>query len=74
MPPTSPAAAQHAVDRANEAIRAYVKGLPPYRVWTPSQRARYDILLDRFNDARDRLREAQAREGEDEPAPAAVAA
>jgi hypothetical protein len=73
MPRSRSSRAQHAaVERANAAIRAYVQGLPPYRVWTPEQRARYDVLLDRFNDARVALREAQAREGEDEPVPAAA--
>jgi hypothetical protein len=69
---TSLAAAQPAVDRANREIRAYVRGLPPYRVWTPEQRARYDVLLDRFNDARVALAAARAREGEDDPVPAAA--
>jgi len=65
-------AAQSAVDRANLEIRAWVLGLPPYAQWTPAEKARYDQLLDAFNGARDRLREAAAREGDDEPA--AVAA
>jgi hypothetical protein len=71
MPPSRPSRAQQlAVERANAAIRAYVQGLPPYRAWTPEQRARYDVLLDEFNGARVAL--AAAREGEDDPGPAAA--
>jgi hypothetical protein len=71
MPPSRPSRAQQlAVERANAAIRAYVQGLPPYRAWTPEQRARYDVLLDEFNGARVAL--AAAREGEDDPVPAAA--
>lgn len=67
-PPQSVRAAQADVDRANRAIRAWVRGLPPYAQWTPAEKGRYDQLLDAFNDAREQLRQAVAREGEDEPA------
>ena len=72
--PESVPAAEVALTAANAAIRAWVQGLPPYAEWSLGQKARLNVLLDAFNDARDRLRVAQAREAEDEPEPATVAA
>lgn len=72
--PESVPAAEAALTAANAAVRAWVQGLPPYAQWSLGQKARLNVLLDRFNDARTALEVAQAREGEDEPAAAAVAA
>jgi hypothetical protein len=70
--PESVPAAEAALTAANAAVRAWVQGLPPYAQWSLGQKARLNVLLDAFNNARDRLREAQAREAEDDPVPAAA--
>lgn len=72
MPSSRESAAQRAVDRAQAAIEGYLRTLPGSRAETPEQRARLDQLQGAWIVAVARLREAQAREGEDEPA--AVAA
>jgi hypothetical protein len=73
VPPHLPAPdPPRALDHANAAIRAWVRGLPPYAQWTPGQKAHYDVLLDEYNAARERLREASEREAEEEPAPVAA--
>lgn len=56
----------HLNDADDDPLRAFVLGLPPYREWTPEQRAEYDRRLDTFNEA------ARAREAEDEPEPVAA--
>lgn len=57
---------QRAVDVANAAIRAYLRGIPGGRLSTAVQRAGYETLVAQYNAAVRGLR--GVREGEDEPA------
>jgi len=69
----SPAAQdpQHAIDRANAAIRAYLRGLPGRMLATEEQRAEYHRLVDAYL-AAVAERDGRAREAEEEPEPVAA--
>jgi hypothetical protein len=57
---------QRAVDRANRAIREYMRTVPSGRIVTAEQRAGYEWLVAEYNTTVARLH--AAREAEDEPA------
>ncbi len=70
----SPSSTQHpqrAVDRANAAIRAYLRGLPGRSPGTVEQRAEYHQLVDAYL-AAVAVRDGRLREAEDEPEPVAA--
>lgn len=62
---------QRAVDRANAAIRAYLRGLPGRSPATVEQRAEYHQLVDAHLAAA-AARDGREREAEGEPEPVAA--
>jgi exonuclease V gamma subunit len=58
---------QAAVDRANDAIRAYMQAHPHPDNWTPRQHERFNQLLAAWGAA-----VRAAREADEEPEPAAA--
>ena len=64
LPPPHPDL-QRAVDVANAAIRAYLRGIPGGTLSTAEERAGYETLVAEYNAAVGRLH--GAREAEDEP-------
>ena len=66
LPQPHPDPLQRAVDLANVAIRAYLRGIPGGRLSTAEQRAGYETLVAQYNGALGELH--GVRGGEDEPA------
>lgn len=73
LPPSRRRDLQAAVDRANQAIRGFWLRIPQGVLPTPEQWLLHEGLVAEWNAALV-ARDAGAREGEDEPAPALTAA
>jgi hypothetical protein len=73
MPPSRPTPdPQRAVDRANAAIRAYLRGLPGRSPATVEQRAKYHQLVDTYLAAVAVRDGAQRRDVRDDGGPVAA--